>query len=378
MSSLQPNQRRKREHDSVSVSQTSTTHTKTTATKVTKLSGSAGPNFRQRMINNDIYPYGYEYPDGRFPPKPDEWKEIQQMLTERRASLSLSTFSEEEYEKFARVDAQIRDEDDTRDKIIPMMQGANRNTNRVSRNTIFNNITNMFPREENLPREDGKTGPVNGRRIRPDYYYGAHPDQLPLQIREDLANQILPSTDESRPCVPNFFVETKGPRGLNAVGLNQACIDGAIGTRGIHKLQMYGQKLPKYDNKAYTLSATYQTGMLKMYTHHLGQPNGPGTQPEYYMNQLGAFAMTHNLDTFRQGMAAFRNGVDWTEAKRNAAIEHAKAVANGSINVNNKDNGEDEEDESKEEDIKAGLTWNEKETIESNDSNIKKSTKKGA
>ena len=348
MSSLQTNRRRKRgKHGSVSASRISTTRMETT---ITKLSGSAGPNFRQRMINNDIYPYGYEYPDGRVPPKPKEWQKVQQMLAVRRPSLSPDVFPEEEYEKFARADAQARNEDDTREKVIPTIEGASRNTNCVGRNTIFNSIANMFPREENLPRQDRDRGPINGRQIKPDYYYGAHPDQLPLQIRKKLANQILPSTDESRPCVPNFFVEAKGPRGLNSVGLNQACIYGAIGARGIHKLQMYDQKLPKYDNKAYTLSATYQAGVLRMYTHHLGQPNGPGTRPEHYMNQLGVFAMTHSLDTFRQGITAFRNGVDWAEAKRNAAIEYAKAVADGSLNVNNKDNDKDEEGETEGED----------------------------
>jgi len=297
------------------------------------------------MVDNSIYPYGYEYPDGRSPPGPKNHDEIQQMLAERRPSLSPSVFPEEEYRRFARADAQVRSEDDARERVIRMIQGASWETNRIGRNTPFNNIANMFPREERL-NKDANRGPVNGRQIKPDYYYGAHPDQLPLKVRDDLGDQILPSTDNSRPCVPNFFIEAKGPSGSNAVSLNQACIDGAIGTRGIHELQTYGQQVPTYDNNAYTISATYSAGTLRMYAHHPGQPDGPGTDREYYMNQLNGWFLTGNRKTLLEGMTAFRNCVDWTEAQRNAAIEHAKAVWHAQRQVNTNAHGDlDEEDE---------------------------------
>ena len=68
-----------------------------------------------------------------------------------------------------------------------------------------------------------------------------------------------------------------------------------------------------------------------MYTHHVSQPNGLSTKLEYYMNQFGGWSLTGNKDSFLQGTTAFRNGVDWAEEQRNAAIEHAMAVANGVI-----------------------------------------------
>jgi len=65
-----------------------------------------------------------------------------------------------------------------------------------------------------------------------------------------------------------------------------------------------------------------------MYTSHPAQPSGPGSRPEYFMTQLGAFAMTNNLETFRQGAAAFRNARDWTKEQRDKAIRQANERAN--------------------------------------------------
>jgi len=46
------------------------------------------------------------------------------------------------------------------------------------------------------------------------------------------------------------------------------------------------------------------------------------------MNQLGAFAMTNNLDTFRLGAGAFRNLRDWAKEQRDEAIQQANERAN--------------------------------------------------
>ena len=62
------------------------------------------------------------------------------------------------------------------------------------------------------------------------------------------------------------------------------------------------------------------------------------------MNQLNTWGMTGNSNTLRQGMTAFRNGVEWAEAQRNAAIEHANAVTNG-VASNDDDYTDKEEDE---------------------------------
>jgi hypothetical protein len=136
----------------------------------------------------------------------------------------------------------------------------------------FNNLADMM------------RGPSH--KAKPDVYYGARPEQLHPDVRDKLQALVVPSTNQTRPLAPNFFIEVKQPSASASVALNQACFAGAAGARGIHSLQAYGTQAPKYDNNAYTLSVTYHCGALKIYSHHVRQPNGPGTQPEYYMNLL--------------------------------------------------------------------------------------------
>jgi hypothetical protein len=67
-----------------------------------------------------------------------------------------------------------------------------------------------------------------------------------------------------------------------------------------------------------------------MYTSHPTQPTSPGGRPEYCMNQLGAYAMTHNRETFRQGATAFRNARDYAKAQRDEVIKRANKRVNDS------------------------------------------------
>ena len=168
---------------------------------------------------------------------------------------------------------------------------------------------------------DGTISPGN-----PDLFHGARPEQLNPRIRNELNGRIVPSTQKDLPIAPNFFLAAKGPDGTLAVAGRQACYDGALGARGIHSLQSYGQPEPVYDNNAYTITSIYQGGALKIYTSHLGQPTGPGGRPEYYMNQLNAWAMTGNQESFRQGGSAYRNARDWAKEKRDGLIDAANGI----------------------------------------------------
>ena len=313
----------------------------TTAKKVTKSSESHDHNFEQRMVDNGIYPDKYEYRFGGFLPNPENRKEIVQKLVKRRASLSPSVYSEEKFRDFRRANARATSGQKASVEVIPIIQRATSNPKLVGRNIPFYNLNPMMAGTHHSAK--------------PKIYYGARPEQLDRAIREDseeeddkkirkkLGKYIVPSSIDNRPIAPNFFVEVKSENAAGRVAMHQACFAGAVGARGIHKLQTYGQTVPTYDNKAYTLSATYYAGALTIYAHHLGQPNGPGTKPKYYMKLLNAYAMTGNRESFRQGVTAFRNGVDWAEKQRNAAIKHAQAVANRVTNDDNTDEEEDEE-----------------------------------
>lgn len=236
------------------------------------------------------------------------------MLAQRRPSISLSISLEEVYEEFIQADIDVFKEDQGMESVLPIIKGKITNAKCGAGRVPFTNLNHLV---------DSKLVPGNS-----DLYYGARPEQLNRKIRDELSSQIIPSTQVDLPIVPNFFLAAKGPDGFISVAGRQACYDGALGARGIHSLQSYGQDEPTYDNNAYTILSIYHGGTLKIYTSHLAQPNGPGSRPEYYMNQLDTFAMTGNANSFRQGLTAFRNARDWAKEQRDKAISQVNERVN--------------------------------------------------
>ena len=75
-------------------------------------------------------------------------------------------------------------------------------------------------------------------------------------------------------------------KGLNrflAVAGQQASYNGALGTKGMHSFQLYGQDEPIYDNNAYTIILIYYSGTLKMYTSYPFHLTSLRGWPEYHM-----------------------------------------------------------------------------------------------
>ena len=288
--------------------------TNTSATERTTATGPYDPNFEQTLIDGSVYPYAYEYPDGRVPAKPSNWEEVNRRLARSRRSLSPSAFPEEKYEEFVRADAHITKENTVWKKVIPTIEGEIRDDKCVQGDVYF---TNLDP----LTKDKLKVA-------KPDLYYGARPEQLDRKVREELSGHIIASKQDNLPMAPNFFLAAKGPDGSLAVAGRQACYDGALGARGMHSLQSYGQGESVYDNAAYTVTSIYHGGTLKMYTIHLAQPAEPNGRPSYYMTQIGTWGMTGNINTFRQGASAFRNAGDWTKEERDNAIARANEKAN--------------------------------------------------
>ena len=85
----------------------------------------------------------------------------------------------------------------------------------------------------------------------------------------------------------------------------------------------------KYDRNAYTITSIYHggTGALQMYATPPTEPKIPGGQPEYHMTQLKGYAITGDVETFRKGAAAFRNGRDWAKEQRDRFIADANGTA---------------------------------------------------
>jgi hypothetical protein len=294
------------------LSSTSTSSTKP-STNTSRSTGPYNRNFQQNLIDNGVYPHAYRYPDGGISAKPNNWEDINRRLSQPRRSLSPSKFSEEAYEKFVQGDADAVKEKQVTTSVIPIIEGDIRDAKCVSGGIPFTNLDHLT---------DGTLVPGN-----PDIYYGARPEQLDRRVRKELSGHIIPSTQDDLPIAPNFLLAAKGPDGSLAVAGRQACYDGALGARGMHSLQSYGQEDSSYDNNASTITSIYHGGTLKMFTSHPSQPASPGDRCEYYMSQLNTWGMTGNIQTFRQGATAYRNARDWAKEQREEAIRRANKRA---------------------------------------------------
>jgi hypothetical protein len=261
-----------------------------------------------KLIDGHVYPAGHKYPDN---PAPSNMDEINRILKEPRRSLSPSQFSNKEFREFQQANADVHNENDVTHVEIPIIQGNIKDGKCFGRGVSFGNLDSLIE------------GAAPGN---PDLFYGARPDDLDLRIRNKLGRFIMPSTQKEIPLAPNFFLAAKGPDGSAAVANRQACYHGALGARGMQKLQSYGQSAPVYDQNAYTITSTYHYGTLNMYTTHIAPPAGSGP-PEYYMTQCDGFSLTGNLETCRQGFTAFRNAREWTEKKRDQFISDANERA---------------------------------------------------
>ncbi|EER41077.1 conserved hypothetical protein [Histoplasma capsulatum H143] len=264
-------------------------------------------NFQQHLADHGIYSHNFEYPNGRRPAKPNNWKELNEVLAQPRPSLS--NFSEEEFEKFILADARASKEKLVILSVIPLIEGNDGGLNFSGGGYPFGKLA---------PLTDGMLG-----HAKPDRFYGASPTQLNPKIRKELSSYVVPSTQGDLPILPNFFLEVKGPDGSPAVANRQACYYGALGARGTHFLQSYQQDKPVYDNNAYTITSTYLGGHLKLYSTHLVQSPDLDCPPEYIMTQLKGWSITSDLETFVRGVSAYRNARDWAKEKRDEFIRLA-------------------------------------------------------
>ena len=283
-----------------------------------RIRGPWSSNFQQHLVDNDVYPHAYRYPDRSVPAKPNNWEEINHLLAHPRPSLS--EFTHEEYEIFVQADADASKENQVSESVVPIIEGKISDGNCRAGGIPFTNLD---------PLTDGTLKPG-----KPDIYHGARAEQLSRKVRDQLGGQIILSTQDNLPIAPNFFLAAKGLDGSASVAKRQCCYNGALGARGMHSLQSYGQGEPVYDNNASTITSIYHNGQLQMYTSHLAQPKSPGGSPEYHMTRLRSFAMTDTADTCRDGLRAYRNGREWCREQRDNAINRANERAKGSTSSN--------------------------------------------
>ncbi|EFY93059.1 hypothetical protein J3458_022457 [Metarhizium acridum] len=293
---------------SVSRSQRSQSTKATNSSAKTRRSSAYDDDFEQHLIDHNIYPDGYEFPDDRShsTPEPCNMDTIRQDLLAARASLSPSHFSEAAFRDFKRKNK----------------------TN--SEGTIMRNVVPIIAGSANIPNEghlpftnlSSLTAEATVKPV-PDFFDGAHPGSLNKALSEALHHEIIPTKHAGAPVAANFFLEAKARKGGANVAELQARFVGANGTRTMHALQNYKESAPIYDGNAYCFSSTYHDGTLKIYAHHLMSAVTAGGSPEYHMTKIRGFDMTDNRATFVQGATVFRNARQVAKSYRDHFIQAA-------------------------------------------------------
>ena len=258
------------------------------------------PNFGQRLVDNGVSLVSRRNRAANH----DEWDKV---LMQRRPSVSPSRMSDGHYYRFIEAIDGADNEDEVMSHVLPKIVGKPRH-----------------PSRQNV--QLGNLDPIAERIVipQPDYYEGELPEPGNRQLREQLDTSIVPCARSHYPFLPNFFAEAKGPDGTGAVAERQACHDGAIGARAMHRVENLGRRGEVFDNKARTASVIYTgKGHIDLFTHHVSQPTGPQNFPRTYMTPLGSYSLAGNPRGFREGVGAFRNASDFARQHRINAIEDA-------------------------------------------------------
>lgn len=147
---------------------------------------------------------------------------------------------------------------------------------------------------------------------KPDDNERSHPADLRPQVRKDLAEYIISSTDASRPCLPNFLDQVGGLDCSAKVLKRQACCPGSIDASTIHELRPYVDHATASDDNAYTIAWIYDSGAgaRTSYATHPTASENLEWAVDFRMTQFNSQAATGNCEAFRRGARAFRNSRD--------------------------------------------------------------------
>ena len=240
------------------------------------------------------------------PPKrtqrPANYDELVTSLQQPRPSLSASNFSDQDFDQFLDVVENARTEPMVMSYVFPRILGST-----YYPFTMDKSCTNWNP----LVTDAELVTP------QPDHYDGISAGPENKLLRQYLDKTIVPAADA--PFLPNFFIEAKAPRGRMDIATNQAVYDGAFGARAMHSTRNIGAS-DNFDNKSYTFSAVYASGVLELYAHFLTQSDG---QTYYRMSPLGAWGLKHTVELFRAGVTAFRNLRDLAHQMRTELADTA-------------------------------------------------------
>ncbi|KAL8837493.1 MAG: hypothetical protein Q9176_005681 [Flavoplaca citrina] len=274
--------------------------------------------FEQHMIDHGCFPP--EYPlYGAV--KPQNFDEIVARL--ERPIPSSPAFTAQEFTDYLVVNKSCINEAEVMNNVISGIFAV--------RKPLPHGLTSQFNNLESL------TGCELVEPM-PDWHDGISPSSLAVTVRNRLENFIVPSTNPSRLCVPNFLFEVKGPDGSITILLRQAMFAGVLGARGVHELRHWLDPHTLDDNKAYTIAATYEPVQRNLIfyaihptrsnnTAHQALSSTPARYYTYRMTKLKAWMLDSDVDTFNKGMWAFQNARQWAKEQRDLLCAAANLKA---------------------------------------------------
>ncbi|KAL9617021.1 MAG: hypothetical protein Q9160_008175 [Pyrenula sp. 1 TL-2023] len=273
------------------------------------------PAFAQALLDEKIYPSLYEDLDDSDDRAPKNLGKIGEKLRKRRPSLSPQQFTNADFRDFLTTNSGATSESAVMTDVFPIIQGKKKGkpTIPTGQDLPFNHL-----------KEIGNIGCP-----KPDYFNGVQPAEIHQELREKLGWYIIPCNDTSRPALPNFFLEKKGPSGKGLTVDLQIRQDLVYGARGIHRMQSYNKPELFYNNKVYTFGATYDSpyAMLILYAMHPTEPKDSRNKVEYHTTELSCSSLRSNLETCREGLQALRNLQDLATRCRNRIVRHANRAA---------------------------------------------------
>lgn len=237
----------------------------TTATSVSAKSRNSSAYdklFETHLIDHGVYPEGYDHPDGRSTPEPDNLDDTRLLLLANRSSLPPSRFPNSAFRSFKEKNRRAVFENDVMNSVVPVICGDTDIPNQ--QNVLFTELEPFTTDDVVRPKPDF----FDGAQLR-----GIHERVKDVDDERNLCSSIIPTKHPSVPVAPNLFLEAKGPDGSAAVVRRQACYDGAYGARAMHGLQNYGkEEATQTDMRTRSVLHTTLELALFSFTHTTLQP----------------------------------------------------------------------------------------------------------
>ncbi|KAI4250403.1 MAG: hypothetical protein L6R42_008713 [Xanthoria sp. 1 TBL-2021] len=293
-------------------------------------------DFQQHLVDNGCYPPLYP-PYGAVQPQNHA-----QIVARLESPITSSpAFTQQKFSKFLADNKSCLNEPEVMLKVIPTFAERKEMPNGIM--SQFNSLKKLTPATLVEPK--------------PDWHDGVSPDDLALSVRDHLKDFIVPSSNKTRLCLPNFLMEVKGPGGGLDVLQRQALFAGVLGARGVHELRHWLNPQTLDDNnKAYTIVATYEPTQctLVFYAIHPTRSNNTAHQPlssapgryyTYRMTKLKAWMLDSDLDTFNKGMWAFQNAREWAKEQRDRLCAAANLKASSEDAASSESSSQESADE---------------------------------